>query len=189
MDVTLPASESHPNGENKNFYALDAFFCQPCYDRLAQDMSLCGSLSDGSHCSSFAMTKFSTCLQTATNTSNSGLYNATLLAISVTRHNGQPVPESTSLTIAEEGDYFINVTNGDQVNKETMASSATVDLNPVGRIFYPDEIKWKDPFLVKSVHLTPGEYTLTVEVRSNPGAYLTIVVSDVDFGSLPLEGE
>jgi hypothetical protein len=95
------------------------------------------------------------------------------------------MPESVPLTIATEGDYYVNVTNGDQVNKDTMASSATIDLDPIGRIFGPSEIKQKDPFLVKSVHLTPGEYTLTAEVRSKPGSYLTIVVSNVDFSTIP----
>lgn len=180
-DVSLPVPGGNSNAENKNFYATDGGFCHPCYVSLDLDLGRCGDYGDRTTCDRNARLIFSRCLHTATAQSNSALYNATLLAISVTRHNGQPVQETAPLTITAEGDYFINIANGDQVNKETMASSAVIDLAPYGQIVKPNEIKQTVPVLVKKVHLLPGDYILSVEVRSNPGSYLTVVVSNVDF--------
>ena len=131
-----------------------------------------------------ARATFAHCLLQATQDANSALYNATLLAISVTRHNGTPTAETATFTVVTEADYYVNVTNGDQVNKETMASSATIDMSPGGPIFGHSDIKDHTPFLVRSIHLMPGDYILTAEVFSKPGAYITIVVSSLDFSTI-----
>lgn len=164
------------------FIATPNTRCLPCFGDFNRDMTLCNLSAP---CLETARSTFSRCLIRQTQEASAALYNATLLAISVSRHDGKPTPESVPLTIAEEGDYFINLLNGDQTNKETMASSATVDIDPFGRVFGPNDIKQSVPFLVRGVHLMPGNYTLTVEVRSNPGSYLAVIVSNVDFSTLP----
>ena len=121
----------------------------------------------------------------ASHDANSPFYNATLLAISLTRADGQPTPETVPFAVQSEGDYVFNVTNGDQVNKDTMVSSATVDFAPGDRVFGPNDFNKNVALLTKTVHLLPGNYSLTTELRSEPGAYLTIVISNLDFGGLP----
>lgn len=172
---------------NQNFEAFDVVLCAPCYDTLDWEMAGCARPGEPVpiECTRQARKRFQTCLTAATMQANSPLYDATLLAISVTRASGQPVPETISFVVPEEADYTFNMTNGDQVNHESMVSSATVNLEPWGEVFGPSDFNKNAPFLVKPVHLFPGTYSLTTEVRSQPGSYLTVVVSSLDFSTLP----
>lgn len=181
----LEATVAGADKTNQNFTISRIQICLPCYDALDRDMALCGALQDPDACAKQSRTRFSACLHQATTDASSALYNATLLAVSLTRASGQPEPESVTFTVETEGDYYFNVTNGDQVNKDTMISSATVDLSPGGRVFGPSDLNKNVIFLSKSVHLVPGEYTLTTRLTSQPGAYLTIVASNLNFGELP----
>lgn len=175
------------NVTNLDFAARDVAMCAPCFGTLDRELRACVGDPDPIRCASRSAAIFSACTLTATQDAHSVLYNATVLAISVTRHNGTPTPDTGTFTVPVEGDYFVNVTNGDQVNRDTMASSATVTISGVGEIFGHSEIKQNTPFLGKSVHLLPGTYTLSAEVWSNPGSYIIVIVSNLDFGTLPLQ--
>ena len=125
------------------------------------------------------------CLQSASGADGSPIFNAVLLASTAFRAEGQPKLQEFQFEVDKGGDYYINVINGDPEVKETLVSSATVDIAPLGEFFGPSDFSKQADLLVKPVHLDPGFYSIVTEVRSQPGAYMTVVVCDKDFSMLP----
>ncbi|HNQ77563.1 MAG TPA: hypothetical protein PK747_01340 [Acidobacteriota bacterium] len=162
--------------------------CGQCYQKLEQDMGKCGG--GGVFCpiemQQYYLGLFRNCVHTQTQMWNSMINGAELLSINLSRAKGQPTTECFLFSVAEEDDYFVNLVNGDSVDKNTRVSSATVSLNPGDDIFKPSDFNMNARLLVKPVHLTVGDYSLEVELRSQPDSYLSIVISDRDFSQLPV---
>jgi hypothetical protein len=115
----------------------------------------------------------------------SELYNATILSVEVQRAKGQPQEDVRTFSVEEEGYYWVNVSNGDYFTQGSAVSSADVSLSSIGTLFGPSDFNKNEFLLKKQVHLNPGEYSISTILRSQPGSYLTIVISDRDIASFP----
>lgn len=156
--------------------------CTLCFQELEQKLAKC---SEGLGCPQTAFADYKVCLHQATQNASSMMNGAELLSVNYARAKGQPETETSTFTVTKEGDYFLNLINGDSVDNSARVSSAVVDLLPFGSIFKPKDFNKNVHLLVKPVHLLPGDYTLSVELRSQPGAFATIVISDKDFSLFP----
>jgi len=170
---------------NINFQITDWSVCNNCYPTFYREMDDCKLLINQEECINNAITKFKQCAYTATSNVNSYLYNAAVLSVEVQRSKGSPEWESFEFQVQEEGDFFINITNGDYFHQETAVSSAEIEIEGIGQIFGSQDFNKNVFQLKKQIHLLPGNYTLKTIVRSQPGSYITIVVSDKDIFSFP----
>ncbi len=173
---------------NINFQIIDWQVCSNCYATLYREQKDCGLLINPEECLANSILKFKECVFQKTKEANSSLYNAIILSVEVQRAKGQPEWESYNYQVEEEGNYFVNVTNGDYFNKETAVSSAEINLDGYGQLFGPQDFNKNVFELKKEIHLLPGNYTLNVLLRSEPGSYITIVISNKDvfsFEELP----
>lgn len=161
-------------------------FCSRCFPKYYADVAECRSrdLDLQEPCAARARDSLATCLVAATQESDSALNGAILLSVQSARAKSRPQVEGWPFAVAESGDYFFNVVNGDQYYMDSKVSSATVDIAPGERLLGPNELNKNVNLAVKPVHLEAGDYTMSVLVRSQPGSYLTIVISDRDFTAI-----
>jgi hypothetical protein len=88
------------------------------------------------------------------------------------RDNGTPAPEEQTFTVSP-GPYIITVING--LRAEHMVSSAVITINGTV-VLSPDSFSEK--VRTVSANLTlPAANTITVDLRSAPGAYIDIVIT------------
>jgi hypothetical protein len=170
---------------NINFQITDWSVCNNCYPTFYREMDDCKLLINQEECINSAIIKFKKCAYLATSNSNSYLYNAVVLSVEVQRAKGSPKWESFEFQVQEEGDFFINITNGDYFHQETAVSSAEIEIEGIGQIFGAQDFNKNVFQLKKQIHLLPGNYTLKTIVKSQPGSYITIVISDKDIFSFP----
>lgn len=171
---------------NQNFKITGWQICDRCYATLYSDMLICAGLGEGrEECELEATAKFRRCAIEKTMDATSDLYNATILSIEVQRGKGQPQEDVKTFTVDTEGDYWVNISNGDYFNVETAVSAADIAMSVLGPLFGPSDFNKKVFLLKKEVHLTPGEYSISTILYSQPGSYLTIVISDKDIASFP----
>lgn len=174
-------------GENisLNFTSSSWQICSSCYSTYFTRELECKSLNevDKEACLIEASNEFKGCIFKKTSDANSSLYNAIILSIQVQRAKEKPEEVIESFEVESEGDYFINITNGDNLNKDTTVSSAEVNLIGYAQLFGPQDFNKNVFQLKKQIHLLPGEYQISTIVKSKPGSYLTIVISNRDISS------
>jgi len=76
----------------------------------------------------------------------------------------------------------------DTENGHWQRSLTEINLEPYGNLFKPSDFNKNVFELKKEIHLLPGNYTLNAILRSKPGSYITIVMSNKDvfsFSELP----
>lgn len=138
--------------------------------------------SDGeATCLSGALMGYSDCLKHATypNQSNT-LFFSRLLSVNLFRAKGKPEFEDVTFSVETEGDYYINIANGVRTTDDkTQVSSALIKID--GReILSPSDLNKNVLFKVVKIHLTEGKHTLSVQLRSKPQSFLTIVICEKD---------
>ncbi len=160
--------------------------CSSCYTtyfaREYECSNLIGEQKDT--CLENAEIEFKNCANLATKNANSSLYNAIILSVEVKRAKGKPDEEVFEFNVEDEGNYFVNVTNGDGLQKETSLSSARIILNDEYELFSPKDFNKNVFKLSKIVHILPGTHYIKVQVESKPNAYLTILISDKDINNM-----
>lgn len=103
-----------------------------------------------------------------------------LVTVRTFRSTGKPVEESYTFNVETEGDYFINIANGVKTGDDkTQISSAVIKLDEV-EIVHPDDFNQNVYFKAIPVHLSAGNHTLLVELRSKPKSFITIVICEKD---------
>lgn len=132
-------------------------------------------------CIKGALLTLGACLEAAISELSCPIHGATILSLTCTRTTGAPYLGQYNFTIDKEGDYFVNLWNGGENDTKTRVSSAEIRLNPGISVFRPNDFNKNVYFLVKKVHLQPGNYTLNVLLRSEPNTMVTIIVSDKDW--------
>lgn len=158
--------------------------CHICTEKYFQDIKLCSPNIEDDSCYHDSLLNYSVCLKQEAANPSSLLYGHILLADSFNRAKEQPITETETFTVREEKDYFINVINGDMETRDTKVSSATIDVSSLGQVFGPGDFNKNVNLVSKPVHLLPGDYTLSTEVRSQPGSYITIIIATFDMSSL-----
>ena len=106
-----------------------------------------------------------------------------LLVVTANRNKGKPETDVQNFVVLEEGDYFINVINGDEESKDTKVSSAAIELGSSGEVFSPSDFNKNVNVISKSVHLASGDYSLVTTTNGQPGSFLTIIISTFDISS------
>jgi len=160
--------------------------CSSCYSTYFAREYECLNLSDSDkeNCLSNAKIEFKNCAILQTKNANSSLYNAIILAVEIKRAKGKPEEEIYEFYVENEGDYFINLTNGNGLQKETSLSSARIILDEENEIFNPNDFNKNVFKLSKIVHLSSGFHNIKVQVESKPDSYLTILISDKNILSM-----
>lgn len=182
----LQANIAYENPISLDFTTTFWKICSSCYStyfaREYECMNLTGEKKD--QCLLNAKLEFKNCAYLATENVNSLLYNAIILAVEVKRAKGKAEEEIFEFNVEEEGDYFINSTNGNGLQKETSLSSARVTLDTQYEIFSPQDFNKNVFKLSKVVHLLPGLHNIRVQVQSKPDSYLTILISNRDINNM-----
>jgi hypothetical protein len=132
-------------------------------------------------CLSGAITGYQHCLEHATYPQNNDiLFISKLVAVKLFRDKGKPEAETTTFNVESEGDYYINIANGVRTSDDkTQVSSAVIKLDGT-EIISPSDLNQNILFKVIKIHLTAGEHTLSVQLRSKPRSFLTIVICEKD---------
>lgn len=135
----------------------------------------------GDTCLHGAIIGYRDCLEHATYNQEDILYGAKILSVTFTRAKRQPVKETETFTVPADGAYFINISNGVRTSSnKTQVSSAEIILDDTTTILRPNELNKNVLFKAIPVNLTAGEHNLSIELKSTPGSFITIVISDRD---------
>ncbi len=183
----LQANITYEKSTILNFTSQAWKICSSCYSTYFSRELECRNLIGGDidTCLLNAKNEFKMCAFNQTKNVNSYLYNAILLSVQVQRAKGKPEEVIENFYVEEEGDYFVNLTNGDNINKETSISSGEINIEGIGQIFGPQDFNKNVFQLKKQIHLQPGDYQISTILGSEPNSYITIVVSNKDISSLP----
>lgn len=131
-------------------------------------------------CLSGALMGYSDCLRHATYPNNNILFLSKLVSVKMFRSTGKPAEENYNFNIETEGDYFINIANGVKTDDDkTQISSAVIKLDGK-EIIHPSDFNQNVYFKAIPVHLSEGQHTLIVELRSKPKSFVTIVICEKD---------
>lgn len=159
-----------------------------CMGNFIEDLRTCVQLPKDmwETCGRGALLTLGSCLSAAVSEQSCPIHGASILSLTCTRTTGARYLGQYTFTIDNEGDYFVNLWNGSESDTKTRISSAEINLNPNINVFSPNDFNKKAYFLVKKIHLQAGSYTLTVSLKSKPGATVVIVVSDKDWKPVAL---
>ncbi|HNQ78146.1 MAG TPA: C1 family peptidase [Acidobacteriota bacterium] len=185
MTKFSPTSQSATiNGHNiTGINFQEVALCRICSQSYFDGLKTCDLRDEDDTCFRSNLDSYTACIINQTINSSSPLYGQLLLATTASRAKGQPVNEEHTFHVASEGDYYVNIVNGDGENSNTLVSSATIDISDIGQIIRPNEFNKNVALISKPVHLMEGEYVLTSNVRSQPGSYITIILSSFDLSS------
>jgi len=177
---TVTISGANVSGQNFAEVAV----CHICSSSYFDGLKSCDLISADDDCYREKLTSYSACLMQETANPSSLLYGQILLAESFNRSKAEPTTESQTFTVNEEGDYFVNVINGNEEDKSKRVSSANIKIDGTEEIFKESDFNKNVEVLSRSVHLSQGNHTLEVKVNSQPGSYLTVIVSTFDISSM-----
>ena len=159
---------------------------QQCFDQLVKNLQTCDDKfpSGGPSyeaCVDGAVVVFKTCIGQLPKQVDHPLYGAKIISISVLRSKGKPYIATENFTVSESGYYYFNLYNGSPNDKSTRVSSAKVKLLPDTDLFTPSDFNKNMWFKSTRIYLEAGEYTISAELASEPGSFISIIVSDKDF--------
>jgi hypothetical protein len=99
--------------------------------------------------------------------------------LTILRERGSPQTEMISITVPNPaGTFMLHLTNGDSAGRNRV-SAALVTLNGQG-LFHPSELNRKVAGLDRQVTPQAGENIFQVELRSEPGAFITVELFQQD---------
>lgn len=135
-------------------------------------------------CLQGAVIGYMDCLKRATHDQADILFNAKILSITFTRSTGAPEIETSPFSVDADGDYFINIANGIKDDgKDTQVSSAIIKVDGT-TVIGPSDLNKNVLFKAIPIQLTAGEHNISVELRSKPDSFVTIVVGDREMAGI-----
>lgn len=161
---------------------------QDCFNQLYRNLEKCQGLTDSTardYCCKGVFRVFEKCMANLTTQVGHPLYNSKLPMMKLYRVVGKPYWEKGTFTIETSGVYYFNLFNGSDTDKNTRVSSAVITLNSDTPVFFPNDFNKNVHLIVKPMYLEAGTYTLSSELRSEPDTYIVLIISDVDFSTIP----
>jgi len=169
-----------------SFFSLAGM--QDCFDQLYTNLQQCSHLDDyGARdiCNKAAYTVFKHCINDLTKQLNHPLFGAKIPSMVFYRSEGKPIENTEAFSIETAGTYYFNLYNGDKSeDNATKVSSAKIVLQQDIEIFSPKDFNKNAHFIVKPIYMEPGTYNLSVEIRSKPNSYVTIILCDRDLSTV-----